>query len=173
MLKKAFATTALGMLLATGAYAQATSDPATEPMQDPLLQDEAPAVPEIETAPADTAQEPADIQPVPDTMAETPALQEGEHFVDVATVSADQLIGATIETAEGEPIAEVKDVILSENGEVEDLAASFGGFLGFGGEEVLLTVDEVEFVKDEADTLIVRTSLTPEMIQQRPAYEGS
>lgn len=171
MLKNAFATTALGLLLATGAYAQATPDPAAEPMSDPMLHDEAPAVPEV--APAESAQEPADIHPVPDTLAESPALQDGEMLVDVATVSADQLIGATIETTEGEPIAEVKDVILSENGEVQDIAAGFGGFLGMGDKEVLLTVDEVDFVKDQADTLIVRTNLTPEMIEQRPAFEGS
>jgi hypothetical protein len=157
------------MLLATGAYAQATSDPATKPMKDPMLQHETPAATEAvpEAAQAETAQEPADTQPLPDTMAESPALQEGEMLVDVATVSADQLIGATIETTDGQPIAEVKDVILSENGEVQDIAAGFGGFLGLGGEEVLLTVDEVDFVKDQADTLIVRTNLTPEKFISR------
>lgn len=157
-MKKLIVTTALGALIATGALAQsATDNPADAPAVQPLGADPAPAQPlGTDPAPAGTGWD----------------LNEGQVRVDVSTVSADSLIGARVETLGGEKVADVKDVILSDDGRVENIAAAFGGFLGFGTDQVLLTVDEVDFVQDANDAVIVRTNLTPEALQGRPVYEG-
>ncbi len=149
-MKKLIATTAFAALLATGAYAEGAADNSAE-------------------APA--AAQPLGGQPAPMGMGWD--LNEGQTRVDVTTVSADALIGARVETLAGDKVADVKDVILSDDGKVENIAAGFGGFLGFGTDEVLLTLDEVDFVQDQNDTLIVRTNLTPEALKGRPVYEGS
>ncbi|MER2507508.1 PRC-barrel domain-containing protein [Amaricoccus sp.] len=149
-MKKLIVTTALGALLATGAYAESATD---------------------HSADAPAAVQPLGGEPAPAGMGWD--LNEGQARVDVTTVSADALIGARVETLSGEKVADVKDVILSDDGKVENIAAGFGGFLGFGTDEVLLTLDEVDFVTDINDTLIVRTNLTPEALQGRPVYEGS
>jgi hypothetical protein len=96
---------------------------------------------------------------------------EWEPVIDLATVSTDKLIGADIVTASDETVASITDVIISDDGDVESLVAQFGGFLGFGADRVLLTMDEVEVLQDQDENLVVRTSLTPESIESRPDYE--
>jgi hypothetical protein len=91
--------------------------------------------------------------------------------VAAAEISADTLIGATIQTPAGENIAEVDDVLLTPDGGVENLVAEFGGFLGFGSNTVLLTMDEIEVLQDEAGNFVVQTSLTPEALEGRPEYQ--
>ena len=50
--------------------------------------------------------------------------------------------------------------------------AQFGGFLGFGSNTVLLTMDEIEVLQDEAGNIVVQTSLTPESLEGRPDYQA-
>jgi hypothetical protein len=91
--------------------------------------------------------------------------------VDIATISTDRLIGADIVTPNNETIATIEDVLISDDGQVENLVARFGGFLGFGSNRVLLTIDEVNVMQDANEALLVQTSLTPEAIEGRPEYE--
>ena len=72
---------------------------------------------------------------------------------------------------DGQNVAEVEDVLFTPDGAVESLVVQFGGFLGFGSNKVLLTLDEVEMLRDESGTLILHTSLTPESLEGRPVYE--
>ena len=147
-------------------------DPATQPAEGTVADD--PAAP----APADTmAEEPAATSPA-DTMAADPAapadavpLEEGWSEVDVATISTDSLIGADIRTYEDETVASVQDVLLSPEGQVENVVARFGGFLGFGETTVLLSLDEIAVVKDADENMRVLTDLTPEALKDRPEYE--
>jgi hypothetical protein len=134
------------------------ADPATETAEEP-------AAP-MGTEPAtETAQDPAGSMMAPDAgseMALTP--------VAPADISADKLIGATIQTPDAENIASVDDVLMGADGSVESVVAQFGGFLGFGSNKVLLTLDEIEVLQDEAGTFVVQTDLTPESLEGRPEY---
>lgn len=190
MPKTMLATTAIGVLLVSGAYAQ-TTDPAAPPAVE--------AVPEVAPGeePAGAAgQAPADAV-MPETAgeagpeaAETEApatadvageataeregwgLEEGWTRLDWNTVSTDSLIGSEIRNLEGESVATVGDVLLSADGMVESVVARFGGFLGFGETTVLLSMDEVDIVEDADGNALVRTNLTPDLIEGRPQYEG-
>jgi PRC-barrel domain len=160
----------------------AASETAEETVPDPL----APAPAEEMTAePAPDPMAPAEgmtAEPSPDPMAPAgemtadpapgagPALEEGWSTVDVATISTDTLIGATIQTYGHEDIAEVQDVLLNQQGQVENVVARFGGFLGFGETTVLLTMDEISVVKDGNDRMFVLTDLSPEALEGRPEY---
>ena len=200
MMMRMLATTALASVLAMGAYAQTTTDPAIE---DPAATEQAPAevMPEA-TDPAEapaTAQEaepmedpavaeptePEDpavaepAEPVDPLAPQDPAVATGEGVteevwtqVDDATVSADTLIGADIQTMEQEQIATVNDVLLTPDGGIENIVAEFGGFLGFGAKTVLLTMDDVDVYQNESGTFVLRSSLTPEMLETMPDYEG-
>jgi hypothetical protein len=157
MLKPILASAALGALLATGALAQ-TEAPAVDP------------APET-TAPAPDAMAPA----APGTMA--PAEITGDWVadenympVDVADLTAEQIIGSDIRNNDGEVVATVDDMVFTADGKAESVAAKFGGFLGFGTNTVLLTLDEVEFMRNDAGTVVLRTNATPEMLEGRPDY---
>ena len=177
MLKTLFATTALASMLALGAQAQtAPADPDTDPAAAPIIENEmAPA-----EAPADAttpivpqAQNDADPAMAPDVLADPltgPTLEDGWSTVDVATISADTLIGTEIRNYNQETIASVQDLLLSADGQAESVVARFGGFLGFGENTVLLTMDEISVVKDANDNTFVLTNLTPEALTDRPDY---
>ena len=177
-------TTAVASMLAFGAVAQQATDPATPPAitpaepaapaVDPAADPTMPPATAEETDPAmapavDTAEEPA----APGAM--DPAVTDAGPVltpVETGDISADTLIGATIQTLDGENIAAVEDVLVSADGVVENLVAQFGGFLGFGSNKVLLTMDEIEVMQDEAGSFVVQTALTPELLEGRPEYQA-
>lgn len=190
-----FATTALTSMLAFGAWAQEAADPSApaigtgeevQPIDpaapapegeaadgmmqtDPATDTAEEAMPEA-TPGMETAQDPASPGAAPLDPAGTgmgPVLSP----VESADISADRLIGSSIQTMDGENVAEVEDVLVGADGAVENVVAQFGGFLGFGSNKVLLTMDEIEVMQDEAGTLVVQTALTPESLEGRPEYE--
>jgi hypothetical protein len=180
MLNKILATSALATLLATGAYAQEAQAPAADQAApaveaqegDVLLNEDASTPPAVTADEGDAMNEGEAATTAPAVAADEP-MRDGEWTpVDLATVSADRLIGADIVSNDEEKIASVEDVLITDNGDVESIVAQFGGFLGFGEDKVVLTMDEVEIVEDESERLVVRTDLTPENIEERPEYEG-
>ncbi len=156
MLKHLLATAALGVLLTSGAFAQNAPESAADP-----------AAPATEPAPMGaTAPAP------PAELTGDWVVDENFQPVEVAGLTADQIIGADIRNADGEVVATVGDVVLGADGKAESVAAKFGGFLGFGSNTVLLTLDEVEFMRNDSGTIVLRTSLTPESLEGRPDYAG-
>ena len=158
MLKSLLATAALGGLLATGALAQEQA-PAADPGAEPGMETTAP-----ETG---LGAAPAPIELTGDWV-----VDEMFQPVDIATLTAEQIIGANVRTADGQVVATVDDLILGADGKAESLAAKFGGFLGFGSDTVLLQLDEVEIMRNDSGAVALRTALTPEALEGRPAYEG-
>ena len=166
MLKALFASTAVASSLALAAHAQQSTPPAPAP--DAVAPAE--VTPEATTpttpapgAPADGAAAPAGGS----MMAEQPMLTP----VEVGEISAEKLIGAPIQTMDSQNIAQIDDVLMSPDGAVDNVVATFGGFLGFGSNTVLLSMDEIEVLQDEAGNFVIHTSLTPEQLEARPDYE--
>ncbi len=157
MLKSLFTTAALGAFIATGALAQ------TEPAADPALETTSPPA-------ADTGT----MAPAPAPMEVTGDWVVDENFqpVDIATLTAEEIIGANVRNVDGEVIASVDDLVLGADGNAESVATTFGGFLGFGSDTVLLQLDEVEIMRNDSGTVALRTSLTPETLEGRPTHEG-
>ncbi len=184
MMKTFLASTAIATTLGFAALAQTAADPqvtdpATTETQAPAdMAPMSPAAPGTEaqtmdpaTAPAtDTAQDPA----APGNMM-APVAGADEDLTPVASadISADKLIGAQIQTRASEDIAEVEDVLMSADGQVESIVAQFGGFLGFGSNKVLLTPDEIEVLQDASGAFVVHTDLTPEALEGRPDYTAA
>lgn len=160
MLRIALTTTAMAALLATGAVAQTApvADPAARPATSAPAEGTTPSMPGDATQPHGTG---------------TAVMPDGEWTAtDLATVSTDRLMGANIVNHQNETIATIDDVLISDANAVESIVATFGGVLGFGANKVLIQPDEIEVMQDANGTLMVRTSLTPELIESRPAYEG-
>ncbi len=134
-------------------------EPETEAAEEPAVE---------ETAEEEVADAPEDTGPMMDESLVT----EGFTIVDLTTLSVEGLVGADITNMEDDTIATVDDVIMSTDGQVESLVAKFGGFLGFGSNTVLLTLDEIAIVQDAEQNVAVRTLLTPEDLEGRPEYEA-
>jgi hypothetical protein len=157
--------------------------PAAPEADTDMAQPETPPEPDTDVAQPETApatgtdtemaepEAPATAEPATE-MAEpaTPPLDEGWSQVDVATISADTLIGTDIRTYDQETVASVEDVMMTADGMVEGVVARFGGFLGFGENTVLLNMDEVSVVQDADGNVVVLTNLTPDALKDRPEY---
>jgi hypothetical protein len=172
MLKTYLATTVVASFTALGAYAQENPDAAShedatleEPAAPRALTGDEPVLPEASEATPDAK------GPAPDAGGSR-SLAGAATEVDVTTLSVDDLVGTSIQTADEQDVATVKDVILGSEGHAEHIVAEFGGLLGFGARTVLLTMEDIHVVKDPNDNLVVRTELTPEAIESRPDYEG-
>lgn len=91
--------------------------------------------------------------------------------VEVADLSADDLMGADVMSADDERIAGIDDVLLDGEGEIESILFDVGGFLGIGAQTV--EVGDADFEIVEVDgTLQVQLDLTKEQIEELPEYEG-
>lgn len=163
MFKTLLASTALAGALFVAANAQ------DRPPPDPAL-----PVPEA------SAEAAAPILPTPETGAEAPdsvmeaeGPQETWEPVAIETVMAEELDGADIRTAtDDERVATVGETLVGTDGTIEGVVAHFGGFLGFGREQVMVPVEEIEVFKDLDGRVLVRTSLTKDTLAAMPEYEG-
>jgi hypothetical protein len=90
--------------------------------------------------------------------------------LDVATITADQLIGTKVIGPENTEIAEVGDFVLTEDGKIDALLVDFGGFLGIGEKRVAVGIDNLEFTTDEGGTQYVWLNVTREQLDAAAAY---
>ena len=143
--------------------------PAADESTDSQMAPAEPDTADSQMAPAEPDTADTEIAPATD-MAQQPAAPEGWSPVDMATISADTLIGTDIRTYDQDTVASVEDVLMTADGQVESVVARFGGFLGFGENTVLLNMDEISVVKDADGNVAVLTNLTPEALKDRPEY---
>lgn len=99
--------------------------------------------------------------------------REGYTAVTAADVSVDDLIGNTVYDAEDTNIGTVDDVIVGDNGSVQDVIIDFGGFLGLGATQVALNFEEMTMLTNEDDDLRVYVSATEEQLEAMPTYSAN
>ncbi len=146
--------------------AMAPADPAMAPA-DPAM---APADPAM--APADPAMAPADPAVAPTDGAAMPMSvpREGYNPVDYEALTADNLTGATVIGPDGEDIAEVDDILLTADGQIDAMMVDFGGFLGIGQKTVAVALDNLEFAANENGDLVIYSDFTREQLEAQPEY---
>lgn len=130
------------------------------------------------TAPApDSSAAPA--APVTTPAPEMPAMATGllapegyTQIADFTVVTADQLKGAEVRSAEGKDVGRVTELRSTSAGLPEALIADIGGFLGLGAHTVQLTPDQIGIFKNDSDNFIVVSSLTEDVLKSLPAWEA-
>jgi sporulation protein YlmC with PRC-barrel domain len=149
MIRKLLATTAIATLVSTGAFAQATTEPA-------------PATP-----PAATEAAPAATDAAPSGGAVTEAQTTGEGQL------ASNLIGENVYNGTGddaETIGDVNDLVLSPEGQIEAIVIGVGGFLGIGEKDVAVDYSTIDWAERDGDRWIV-ISATAEQLKELPAFD--
>lgn len=125
--------------------------------------------------------------PQPDRMAaqEMPGWQQGrmrmtapeitlEGFTPMPAteISVEELRGASVFGVEREHVGEVGDIVLDETGAIEYLTVDIGGFLGIGGREVAIGLDEVTVLRDPGRAEVrVHVGATRAMLEDLPEYQ--
>ena len=105
-----------------------------------------------------------------------PMTQEGMaadslQAVDVATLTAEELIGTEVAGPNNENIGVVGDVALTAEGQVDALIVDVGGFLGIGAKPVAVGFDNLDIRADANGDLFVWIQATREQLETLPAYD--
>ncbi|WP_319517874.1 PRC-barrel domain-containing protein [uncultured Martelella sp.] len=100
--------------------------------------------------------------------AENPML-EGMSEVDMASVSFDQLEGASVLSSEGDSVGEVSNVMTHGDQSQNILIVDVGGFLGLGEKPVAISADAVTIMSD-GDVYIVETRFDRETLENQPEF---
>lgn len=85
-------------------------------------------------------------------------------------VLADEIIGTTVRTANGESVGDVQDLLLSENNGVEAILIGVGGFLGMGEKTVAINYQEVQRSRTEDGTLELVLSTDRAALENAPEF---
>jgi len=93
-----------------------------------------------------------------------------EPAAGVPGMRASEILGASVNTADGTSIGEISEVIVQSNGSVNGVVIDVGGFLGLGEKPVLLGWNDLSFTTN-ADDVVVSTALSKEQLNSLPAYK--
>lgn len=109
-----------------------------------------------------------------DSAAETgdmPQLTDTER----AALTAEDLEGVAIYDATDEHVGEISEIVLTDDGQVEQVIVDVGGFLGLGEKPVAVSFDEIDISRDQdgaTDALQATTSLTVEEFEAMQEWQG-
>ena len=116
-----------------------------------------------------------------DTVATAPAErdrvgvgQPADRFerVELTALTADHLMGANVFDQFNENVADVGDIVFSEDGtEVQALLVDIGGFLGIGARTVAVDIDQLEIFHDpQTNDVAVYINMTEQELEALPEY---
>lgn len=100
--------------------------------------------------------------------------REGYRAVPASEVSAENLQGATVYGATGERIGNVEQIVLgADPSQVGYVVLDIGGFLGMGGRNVAIGLDEMTILRTEGwDEVQVHVDATEETLRSMREYQG-
>jgi hypothetical protein len=92
--------------------------------------------------------------------------------VDASALTAEELIGTRVVGPDSQQIAEVGDLVLTEDGQIDAVLVDVGGFLGIGEKRVAVAMDNLQFLSDENNNRYVfLENVTKEQLDAAPAYD--
>jgi sporulation protein YlmC with PRC-barrel domain len=91
--------------------------------------------------------------------------------IDTGTLTAEDLEDIDVVGVDNTTIAEVSDVLLTPEGQVDALLVDFGGFLGIGQKTVAVGMDNLQFVQDQDGNRFVKVNATREQLDAAPQYD--
>ena len=133
------------------------------------------AAPATDTAAATPAPTANDQQAAADAQTTLPIDRTTLTDVDAATLTAEELIGTRVVGPDDVQIAEVGDLVLSNDGKIDAVLVDFGGFLGIGEKRVAVAMDNLKFLSDpNGNRYVFLETITKEQLDAAPAYnEGT
>ncbi len=83
-------------------------------------------------------------------------------------LTADELLGATVENPSGENIGKIEDILVDKEGDAETVVINDGGVLGLGGKLVAFDYDIIEGFTGDKDVVV---KLTEKSIKDAKRFE--
>lgn len=124
---------------------------------------------------ADNAMAPADpaLAPVDNTANNVTAVDRTTlSDLDETTLTAEELIGTRVVGPDNQHIADVGDIVLTPEGQIDAVLVDFGGFLGIGQKRVAIGMNDLDFAVDEnGNRYVFLSTITREQLEAFPAYD--
>jgi len=86
-------------------------------------------------------------------------------------MSGQALIGAKLTNPAHENVGEIKEIYIGNDGQINNVVASVGGFLGVGNRDVSLAWKDLKVTRDK-DDLVVMTSASKDQLKSLPEYRS-
>ncbi|MBO6640254.1 MAG: PRC-barrel domain-containing protein [Roseitalea sp.] len=97
----------------------------------------------------------------------------GYMVADPVDLTSETLTGARVYDVNDEDIGEVSELILTDDGTIENVIIDVGGFLGIGEKRVAATYNELSILRsDDGGSFRVYIDATQESLDAQPTYEG-
>ncbi|MEQ8306791.1 MAG: PRC-barrel domain-containing protein [Hoeflea sp.] len=90
--------------------------------------------------------------------------------VSTDQLSAENLMGQSVYSADNEDIGDISDVLLTSNNEVEAFIIDVGGFLGMGEKPVAISPENLDIRSDNNGEIVVFTPLTETEFENHQEY---
>ncbi len=91
---------------------------------------------------------------------------------NAARIQASDLLGADVQTANGESVGDIDEIWLDANGQVAGVVVDVGGYLGIGADPVLLAWSDLQIRQDGDDVMAV-TQLSRDQLEGLTSIQKS
>lgn len=98
-------------------------------------------------------------------------LPEGYAPVERTQLTAEMLTGANVRDSTDASIAEVSDLVLTNDGQVTDVVLDVGGFLGIGARTVAIPMDRLTVAQTDSGSVRLWVDMTKEELEALPEYK--
>ena len=161
MTSKLILGAAAAVLAASQSMALAQSPPA------PTQQQQQPADPSPSTSPPTmTPQATPSVQPLqPGATSETKKVQQA-----ASDWRSSKIVGITVYNTAGENIGEVDDLILSNDGRIQNAVLGVGGFLGMGEKLVSVPFSDLKMSRDDRGNVHLVLNSSRQSLQSAPEF---
>ena len=96
---------------------------------------------------------------------------EGYETVTIDALTTEDVTGAAVYGVNDEAIGEVGELVMTEDGKLQDAIIDVGGFLGLGEKPVAVPFEQLQVMRGENDVRIY-IDATEEQLEGMPEYEG-
>lgn len=126
------------------------------------------------TTETDTEMTATEMQDGDDRMLLTPPMVERDGYETITAddLTTEDLTGASVYGPNDEDVGEISELLLTEDGTIDRVVLSIGGFLGMGEHSIALSFDELQIVRDTGGDVRIYVDSTKETLEQQPEYEG-
>ena len=100
-----------------------------------------------------------------------PAARSGAmHQLQPGQIRASEMIGSSVYDAQNRDIGKIKDVILDQQGRIDQVVLDVGAFLGMGGKYVAVPMRDLKTANQNGKVRWT-TNMTKEQLQQARAFD--
>lgn len=98
-----------------------------------------------------------------------PMGRQGDETLDIGSLTADDLKGANVYDRHEATVGTVSDVIMADDGTLENLVVDIGGFLGLAQHTVGIGARKVSLRRGEDDDVRIYLKMTDDELRDLPA----